>query len=115
MLLEKGADVNRADKDKVTPLMTASFKGHVQTLLLLLRQRGIQLNQSDAEGRTALHMAASVGETITCVSLIKAGADVNRVDSAAMNAIALALAEGHTGCAEAIRLEFEKIQQNKRY
>jgi len=56
--LEKKFDANERDVEGRTPLMYASYNGHVEIMKLLIT-RGADVNLQDKYGRTALMMAAS--------------------------------------------------------
>lgn len=58
LLLDKGLDVNSADKDGRSALMYAAYNGHVEIMKSLL-EKGALVNLKDSNGRTALMMASS--------------------------------------------------------
>eukprot|EP00750_Incisomonas_marina_P029907 INCI7241.6.p2 GENE.INCI7241.6~~INCI7241.6.p2 ORF type:complete len:206 (+),score=44.98 INCI7241.6:267-884(+) len=57
LLVERGADVNRKDKDGRTPLMLASIDGHKNIIEHLIANNA-DLNLQELKGNTALQMAA---------------------------------------------------------
>jgi ankyrin repeat protein len=59
-ILERGVDVNGADKDGTTPLMVASREGQVELVKLLL-ERGADPDACDGMGMTALSKASARG------------------------------------------------------
>ena len=60
MLLEEGADANISEQHGITPLMIASFYGHITVVELLLRAGSIaELKNND--GFSALELAKSQG------------------------------------------------------
>lgn len=74
-LLAAGADPNRADVDGHTPLMRASFHGHMRVASALLRS-GAQVDAADGEGCTALHHAGRGAQEFAFDVLeLKHGAD----------------------------------------
>ena len=50
-------DVNEGDEDGTTPLMLASWGGHLETVLTLLRHKSVSVNQQNSDGHTALMFA----------------------------------------------------------
>ena len=84
LLLQHGANPNWQNKVGATPLFTACFRGHVETLRVLLRA-GAKVNHRDAENETALLCLAKQKNPpknlIECVStLIASGADLDASD-----------------------------------
>ncbi len=84
-LLRFGADINWSDHYGNTPLMEACIGGAPGTkevVSLLLADSGININQSNKAGRTALHHAAFWWRPVEVVSLLlQAGAELNRKDN----------------------------------
>ena len=56
VLLDNGAEVDRATKDGATPLWIACQKGHVDAARLLL-EKGAEADRARADGTTPLGMA----------------------------------------------------------
>src|SRR4026208_2510202 len=71
--IEKGADVNAADKDGITPLYRAAEKGHQDTVALLL-DKGADVKQMTMDGATPLHIAVEMGHRAVAGSLLDTGA-----------------------------------------
>ena len=82
LLLNKGAAVNAANDEGVTPLMHAAQWNHVWTAKILLAH-GAKLNARDKKGQTALkyalHSPRGVMRDVTRL-LLKAGATVDAAD-----------------------------------
>ena len=56
LLLDGGAEVDRANKDGSTPLIIACFNGHVDAARLLL-DKGADINRANNQGTTPLAIA----------------------------------------------------------
>ena len=82
LLLEKGADVNQADKDGTTPLHLACFKGHVDVARLLL-EKGAEVDRAEKQGATPLFIACQEGHVDAARLLLERGA-VFEHDSSAL-------------------------------
>ncbi|KAF8541491.1 ankyrin repeat-containing domain protein [Trichophaea hybrida] len=115
VLLESGADPNRLDKDGHTPLEMASQAGHKNIVKMLLAahanidqrpndKNGIALHQAladmsarDSEGRTPLHIAASLGRLDILDYLLKLQtSDIDALDQGGLTPSNLALKRGHS-------------------
>jgi ankyrin repeat protein/nucleoside phosphorylase len=70
LLLDHGAEFDRADNTGVTPLVAAASSGHIDLVRLLLRY-GADLNHQDNEGRTARYRAIQHGKTETANLLLQ--------------------------------------------
>ncbi len=76
LLINAGADINASSKDTLTtPLMMATKAGDVPMATLLIRS-GADVNAKNAQGVTALHIAAEASATMVEI-LIAAGAELN--------------------------------------
>jgi ankyrin repeat protein len=114
-LLAAGADPNFPDEDYdgaigYSPIMNAITDRHsdqcVECINLLLAA-GADVNQTTAEGVTALMMAALIGPNLPALRrLLEAGADVHRRNHEGKTALDIALAESEqmSGFDEAIAL-----------
>ncbi|ATF93830.1 Ribulose-5-phosphate 4-epimerase and related epimerases and aldolases [Cedecea neteri] len=73
-----------SEKELVTEFLTAALKGEATTLKACL-ERGVDINVTNREGRTAITLA-SLNKKYDCVTLlIGAGADINRQDETCFN------------------------------
>ena len=75
-LLDKGADIERANVRKETPLILAAESGHTE-VVKLLGERGAALEAKDEGDRTALWAACDAGETLTAYTLLGLGANLS--------------------------------------
>jgi ankyrin repeat protein len=72
--LRNGAGIDKPDRDKDTPLMTAARQGHVEMVRFLIRN-GAKPNKI-VEGSSALHSAIRFGNKLDIVqALVEGGAD----------------------------------------
>ena len=70
LLLEKGAQVDRARENGWTPLLIACQEGHADTARLLL-DNGAEVDRAKEDGRTPLYIAKSQGHS-SVVALLEA-------------------------------------------
>ncbi len=97
LLIEAGADVSLVDKDtKQTLLHRAALKAQPETCRALLQcKQGLKLDAKNAQGSTALHCAAAVGNERTVALLLGAGAKRKKKNEHANTPAHLAKLNGH--------------------
>mmetsp|Transcript_24444 Transcript_24444/g.58608 ORF Transcript_24444/g.58608 Transcript_24444/m.58608 type:complete len:686 (-) Transcript_24444:52-2109(-) len=80
-LLQEGADINRRDLNKVSPLHTACANGASEMVGLLLK-RGADVEIRDLDEQTPLHYCCryALGNMDVVRSLVAAGANINAQD-----------------------------------
>ncbi|KAJ7987099.1 hypothetical protein DPEC_G00335240 [Dallia pectoralis] len=79
-------------------LLSAVEHGEVEKVTALLTKKGASAVKLDHEGKSALHMAATRGQT-ECLSVILAhGADASVVDASGFSALHLAAKNNHQEC-----------------
>jgi ankyrin repeat protein len=71
--LAGGANIDAQNKNGITPLMIASFQGHVPTVRLLIA-RGGNVNRRADNGATAVSLATSKNHPDVVAILRQAGA-----------------------------------------
>ena len=85
LLLENHAQVNTVSDipgtGKLTPLYTAIFGNHEETVAVLLEAKGIDVNAKSMRGLTPLHTAAFKGYDKLASLLLEHHADVNARDN----------------------------------
>lgn len=75
LLLERGANVNMADKDGWTALMGATVQGRMESVKLLL-EHGADVNAKNLNGETALAMATSMKLREIKIALLEHEAEI---------------------------------------
>ncbi len=91
-LISVGANPNVQDINGVTPLMRAAAKGNDDCAAAFLRLPEINLEQKDAQGKTALIYTAYAPTANVTAQLLKRGANVNATDNSGNTALSTALA-----------------------
>uniref|UniRef100_A0A3Q1J6Y0 Uncharacterized protein n=1 Tax=Anabas testudineus TaxID=64144 RepID=A0A3Q1J6Y0_ANATE len=90
-------DVNEWNKNDER-LLAAVEHGETEKVASLLAKKGSSAVKLDSEGKSALHVAASRGQT-DCLSIILAhGADLSITDAAGFNPLHLAAKNNHAEC-----------------
>jgi ankyrin repeat protein len=94
-LLSVGADVNAPyDEDGETPLLRASFLGHLQVVNELLKH-GADSESTDFGGLTSLSLAACKGRLAVVKELLLHGADIDAIDDGGSTRLHVASGNGH--------------------
>ena len=91
-----------------TPLQRAARHGDASLVLVALECSATNLDAVDAEGRTALIIAAANGHAAVVHALLDAGCDVDAADGAGMSAVDSATAAGHAAIAVSVAKEKAK-------
>lgn len=132
LLLERGADVNAVDKNKLTPLLRFAAEGMAGSVKILLEHgadvaardgtgrtalmlaiddletvnellaRGAQVDATDKDGNTALHHAAKAGRAEVVAALMAAGVPAEHKNKKGETALSQAMAEKHAAVVEVI-------------
>jgi cytohesin len=106
VLLQAGADPERAGDDGTTPLHHAAFGGHTEVVQILLEEwadpdRATEDGYTD-DGYTPLHRAAFEGHAEVAQMLLDAGADPNRPTDNGRTPLHGAASRGHTEVAQTL-------------
>ena len=94
LLLEQGADKNKANNDGMTPLLIAAKKGHMMIVQALLEQ-GVDKEKADSSGWTALFYAACTGHFPIVQYLVEQGADMEKATNGGFTPLIIASLRGH--------------------
>ena len=79
-LEQKLADLNKRRKsERISSLCHAAARGEISTIKRIMKN-GIHIDETDSNGRTALHCAASEGQLEAVRYLLQASASVNMQD-----------------------------------
>ena len=110
-MLNRGANINLADKDNATPLYKAAEKGHTNTVNVLLGHKKVNINSAFCEGIkyptsagfwgskteriTPFYIAVENGHLDIVKALLKKGAQVTAVCRADKPPLFLAVQRGY--------------------
>jgi serine/threonine-protein phosphatase 6 regulatory ankyrin repeat subunit B len=78
LFIKLGAEVDKENEYGWTPLMLASYNGHLNVAQFLIGLKTVQINKANALGLNALKCAIYKGHTQIMNLLIDRGADVNQ-------------------------------------
>ena len=104
VLLDKGAEVDRAMNDGRTPLYIACENCHVDAARLLL-EKGAAVDRAENDGRTSLWIACRYGHVDVARLLLDQGAEVDRAEENGATPLFAACFNGHV---DAVRLLLDK-------
>ena len=93
--LDKGAEVDRAEKDGVTPLYVSCKNGHFDAARLLL-DNGAEVDRANKDGATPLFVACCNGHVDAARLLLDKGADASRVTKKGTTPLGIARKKGHS-------------------
>ena len=100
-LVGKGADVNQADNQGWTPLLSAARQRHDDMIKLLI-ELGADVNLAKSDGTTPLIAAASRDHVPSIKVLLAHGADIEKPGPQGFRALPLAIADDNYEAAKAL-------------
>lgn len=103
LLLARGADPDARDMLGATPLIRAVERRHAGITRHLIDTGAVDLNASDKQGVTALHLAAAAGDIETVRLLLAHGARTDLVSADGHTPVMIAEQAGHTTIADLLR------------
>ena len=101
-LFAAGADINLPDVYLWTPLMRAIDNRHDSVVSYLLSLPVVEVNRSNENGSTALHIAAQTGNKMVVTKLLQLGSEVTAADKNGYSASDVAIRNGYPDIAELI-------------
>ena len=113
LLLQHGADVNKADDLGRTPLILASIEGYTRIIELLLQFIDNDVNKADNNGNTPLIMASFNGYAREVAILLEHGADINRTNKLGNTALHAASKMGNNRVVAALLQRGTNLKVNK--
>ncbi|CAL1530405.1 unnamed protein product, partial [Lymnaea stagnalis] len=103
ILVESGADVNRADKDDLTALHCAASRGHASCVTTLIKHCQAEVDPVDKNQCTPLFYATTLGH-IGCIRvLLDLGADIKHTDTRGRTIGHCATVSGSTDALQVLR------------
>jgi len=96
-LASAGADLNAANADSMTPLLSSASMGNFRVAHVLILE-GVDVNSETYWTRTPLHEAAMSGHVKCLLALVKAGANLDARDQNARTPMHLAAISGDIEC-----------------
>ncbi|XP_059202722.1 protein TANC1-like [Centropristis striata] len=93
LLVERGAELEIANRRGMAPLLSTSKHGHTQIVELLLKQNA-DISVTEKQGRTPLMLAASEGHGATVELLLSKGASLTSTDQEGLTALSWACLKG---------------------
>lgn len=107
-LVTSGADPNIADVYQWSPLMRAIDNRHTSVVNYLLSIKTLDVNNTNENGSSSLHIAATAGDIDTARQLINLGIDTSLLDKNGFSAEKIAIEEGHSNIADLIRQSIDQ-------
>ena len=100
LAVQEGADVNERGDHNRTPLIIAAVRGAADISEWLLQQPGIDIDCSDNNGMTAMHLACMYGsvEVLRMLLAAQSQGSVNKRDNWGCTPLMCALVNGQVEC-----------------
>ena len=105
-MIQEGANPNKANKDDgSTPLSVAAEFGRLDVVQFLVRhltQKGVDLNSTNNDGKTAIYNAAQKGHLAVVQCLVQQNVDVNKGANDGTTPLFIAAQYGHLAVVECL-------------
>ena len=115
LLLQHGADANKADNYGDIPLHAAAYAGDHTKCVRLLLQHGANVNKADVHNLTPLHTACAKDHIECARLLLQHGANVNKADNCGKTPLHIACANGRTECVRLLLQHGVNINETDNY
>ena len=115
LLIHHGANLNLVDPQDFSCLHSVTHSSDRWALLYILCQPGIEVDERDHMGLTALHWAVQQGDEDSTQILLKFGADPNAVDRNDLTALHWAASGGNSSCITQLLEAGADIRAENRY
>ena len=102
ILLERGADPDKADIEGLTALSRAVIWNHKDVVKMLINA-GADLDKADKKGRTPLHFAAYYADKEMVSQLLQKGADHKKTCNKGLTPLKTAENRGHSDVVKILR------------
>jgi ankyrin repeat protein len=105
LMLSKVTDLNRPDHDGRSPLLSAAASGQLALAGALLRckgENGVDVNQTNEQGHSALHLAARKNQPAMIKLLLLSGAKIEARSDGGWTPLLSAAKEGHEPAVDAL-------------
>src|SRR3990167_2341358 len=113
MLIDKGANINHAKNNGVTPLFIAAENGHKDIVEIFIN-KGTDINRAQNQGVTPLLIAAQNGHNDIVKMLIKNGAHINQARNDGVTPLLIAAQNGHNDIVKMLIKNGAHINQAQR-
>ena len=100
LLIDKGADVRRADNKGNTPLTACASHRPDRDIVKLMLKEGADINARDERGNNVLYYVINKGDCELARYLIKKGADYNIVNNKGETPVGIAIKNGYESVLE---------------
>jgi len=102
-LKKRGANINAREIHDFSPMQSAIFSDKTESIICLVKELGMNVDNRNSEGQTALFSAAMAGKTNSIRCLVDLGADLEAKDNYGATPIFTAAQEGQIESIECLK------------